>query len=105
MKTMIAAFTAIVIAATATVGTVQAAPLNIATTQYVQTADESLTNVGYKHRRRRRAAAATGVAVGLGVLALGAALASQPQRRCYVETYEVWSERRQAWVIKERRVC
>lgn len=104
MKTIIAAFTALAITATATAGTVEAAPLNIATTQYVQTADEGLTEVGYKHRRRRRAAAATGVAVGLGVLALGAALASQP-RRCYIETVEVWSPRYQRYVLRERKVC
>ncbi|RAI03756.1 hypothetical protein DLJ53_04575 [Acuticoccus sediminis] len=107
MKTTIAAFTAAAIGFTALTATAttsaQAAPLGAPVAQAVQV-DENITTVGH-HHRRRNAATAAGIVIGLSALALGAAAASQPRQRCYIETIEVWSPRRQAYILKEREVC
>ena len=108
MKSIVAPFVAGAIALSALSATApaQAAPLGAVAAKEIQVTQQATTEVGY--RGRRNAATAAGIVIGLSALALGAAAAanaSRPVRRCYIETVEIWSPRRQANVYRDREVC
>lgn len=96
----------------APVSAVQAAPLAPFSSATGENATQ-ITEVGGSHRRRgrrhgrrhHRRGHGAGVALGLGALAIGAAIAAQSARSCYVERVRVWSPRYRAYVIQEQRVC
>ena len=114
MKSIVAASTAVVIAVSALTVTpaAHAAPLGVPA---VAAAQSDVTAAGHRgrphhghHRRPHHGhggAAAAGIVFGLSALAIGGALAAQSRPRCYIEQVEVWSPRRQAFVIRDREVC
>ncbi len=107
MKSIVAIFTAAAIATTAiaATGTAQAAPLTAPSVVQMQDSAPAVETVGYRHRRRVAAGTAAGIAIGLSAIAIGSALATPRPRRCYIERVEVWSPRRQAFIIRDREVC
>jgi hypothetical protein len=105
MKTTLAAGTALLAAALASVAPATAAPFQIPGAAAVTTGATGIATVGHKHHCYGCGAAA----VGLGAFALGLALASQPQptvvRECTIERTKRWSPRLRAYVVRTEKVC